>query len=472
MNTECTQKTFVFQGLGRREMTAKFDGGTITSDSGGLLLREVEKKTGMIKQFSGCFKDYRKAELLEHSVYALVAQRVYGLALGYEDVNDHDELRMDPMMGILANVKDPTGQWRRRPEDKGKPIAGKSTLNRLELTQADTGPDHRYKKVVMDFEAVDRLLVDVFLKSHDPQPEQIILDVDATDDPLHGNQEGGFFHGYYREYCYLPLYIFCDDHLLCARLRPANIDGAEGALDELQRIIGQIRAQWPEVSIIIRGDSGFCRDPIMTWCEAEGIDYVLGMAKNARLERILAPTMDEAKVAYEQRGQASRIFHDFTYQTHKSWDCPRRVIGKAEYLAKGANPRFVVTSLSAEDQDARWIYEDVYCARGDMENRIKEQQLYLFADRTSTATLRANQIRLYFSSIAYLLMSGLRRLGLTQTEMAHAQCDTIRLKLLKIGGQIRITVRRIWISLAEGYPYQPLFKAIYANLQRVTPLRC
>jgi len=446
---------------------ARFDGGRITSDGGGLLLREVERRTGVIRQFAACFTDHRDPRLIEHHVEELVGQRVYGLALGYEDLNDHDELRRDPLLATLVGKVAPTGAHRLRDRDAGEALAGKSTLNRLELTTADAGPTSRYKKIVIDGAAVDRLFVNVFLHAFREAPRQIVLDLDATDDPLHGNQEGRFFHGFYGNYCYLPLYIFCGEFLLCARLRRSNIDASSGTVDELQRIVGQIRATWPSVRIIIRADSGFAREEIMTWCEAQAVDYVLGLAKNTRLKRALSKELREAKREHAQTGAPARVFKDFTYKTRKSWSRRRRVVGKAEHLSGGPNPRFVVTSIPKDDTDARALYEDVYCARGDMENRIKEQQLGLFADRTSTATMRANQIRLWLSSVAYVLLHALRRLGLQGTTLAKAQCDTIRLKLLKIGAQVRVTVRKIWVSLASGSPYATIFEKTYLNLLAV-----
>jgi DDE family transposase len=404
---------------------------------------------------------------IEHSVLELVGQRVYGLALGYEDLNDHDELRRDPLLATLVGKVDPTGAHRLRERDAGKALAGKSTLNRLELTTADASSASRYKKIVIDGTAVDRLFVNVFLHAFREVPRQIVLDLDATDDPLHGNQEGRFFHGFYGNYCYLPLYIFCGEFLLCARLRRSNIDASSGTVDELQRIVTQIRAAWPRVQIIIRADSGFAREEIMAWCEAQAVDYVLGLAKNTRLKRALSKELREAKREHAQTGAPARVFKDFTYKTRKSWSRRRRVVGKAEYLSGGPNPRFVVTSILKEDTDARALYEDVYCARGDMENRIKEQQLGLFADRTSTATMRANQIRLWLSSVAYVLLHALRRLGLQGTTLARAQCHTIRLKLLKIGAQVRVTVRKIWVSLASGSPYATTFEQTYLNLLAV-----
>jgi len=353
-----------------------------------------------------------------------------------------------------------------REQDRGHPLAGSSTLNRLELSTPETAPDDRYKKIAADPDALDRLLVDVFLESHQKPPREIWLDLDATDDPLHGHQEGRFFHGYYRCYCYLPLYIFCGEHLLCARLRPSNQDAAAGSVDELERIVTQIRQRWPKTRIVIRGDAGFCREAIMAWCEANDVRYVLGLARNKRLQRALGKEMEEARAAHERTGKPARRFRDFRYKTRKSWSRERRVVGKAEYLPNKANPRFVVTNLTARDANAKRLYERLYCARGDMENRIKEQQLGLFADRTSTATMRANQLRLYFSSFAYVLMQGLRRLGLAGTAHARAQSTTIRLKLLKIGARIRITVRKVWLSFSEAYPYADDIAAILANIRR------
>ena len=468
MTTQCIQTEFGFQALQQRDVVARFDGGDITSDAGGLLLREVDRGVGIVRRLAACFTDYRRAERVEHRVEELIAQRIYGLALGYEDLNDHDQLRQDPLIAVLTGKAEPKGTDRRRARDEGKAGAGKSTLNRLELTPAEADHKARYKKIVMKEGALDRLLVDLFVEAHAEEPAQIVLDLDATDDPLHGNQEGRFFHGYYRHYCYLPLYIFCGEFLLCARLRPSNIDASAGALEEVQRIVAQIRQSWPPVQIVLRGDGGFSRDAIMTWCEANQVDYVFGLAKNKRLNKIIGRQLHEAQQQYEQTKKAARVFAEFRYQTRKSWHAERRVVAKAEHLDKGANPRFVVSSLSVEQREARALYEELYCGRGEMENRIKEQQLALFADRTSTSLLRSNQLRLYFSSFAYCLLQALRRLGLRGTEMAQAQCQTIRLKLLKIGAQIRITVRKVWVSLAGGYPYAALFTQVYGNLRPAT----
>ena len=469
--TQCTQATFDFHRVGRRIVQAGFDGGRITSDGGALLLREVERRTGIIARTAACFKDFRAPGAIEHTLGSLVAQRVYGLALGYEDLNDHDQLRADPLLAVLAECADPTGSERRRAQDKGCALAGKSTLNRLELSPADANADSRYKKIVYDEHAFENLFVDLFLDSDQTPPEQIVLDVDATDDPIHGHQEGHFFHGYYKSYCYLPLYIFCGEQLLCAKLRTSDRDAADGTLEETQRIVARIRARWPNVKIILRGDSGFCRDALMTWCEENGVQYVFGLARNKRLEKELGDDLEAARIWWALTNHAARFFRDFTYQTHDSWSCQRRVVGKAEYLDKGANPRFVVTNIPMQEMGARSLYEDFYCARGNMENRIKEQQMYLFADRTSAATMRANQLRLWFSSVAYTLLQTLRREGLKGTTMAKAQCGTIRLKLLKIGALVKVTVRRVVIAMAAGCPYQKIFEQAYRALQGL-PLRC
>ena len=464
MRTECNPNQLEFHALGRRSVVGRFDGGRITSDGGGLLLREVDARIGLMERLTQCFDDHRRPELIEHSVRTLLAQRIYGLALGYEDLNDHDVLRADSLLAMLVGKQDLTGQQRLRDRDKGCPLAGSSTLNRLELSEPARAAGNRYKRIAADPQAMDKLLVDLFIESHKKAPREIWLDLDATDDPLHGHQEGRFFHGYYKCYCYLPLYIFCGEQPLCARLRTSNQDASAGSVEELQRIVTQIRAHWPKTQIIIRGDSGFCREAIMRWCEENQESYLLGLARNARLVRAIGGQLQEAHDKYRRSGNPARCFRDFHYRTRKSWSCSRRVIGKAEHLAKGSNPRFVVTNLPPHRAGAKRLYEKLYCARGDMENRIKEQQLDLFADRTSTGTMRANQLRLYFASFAYVLMQGLRRLGLQRTNLARAQSGTIRLKLLKIGARLKITVRKVWLSFSETYPYQSEFAQICRNL--------
>jgi hypothetical protein len=468
--TECNGEQLEFHGLGRRAVVGRFDGGAISSDGGALLLGEVEAKTRIIERFAQQFVDHRNPELIEHTVRELIGQRVLALALGYEDLNDHDRLRLDPLLAAAVGKLDPTGAKRLRERDRGKALASSSTLNRLELTPAEACSEARYKKITADCAGIDALMVNLALDAHREAPEQIWLDLDATDDPLHGTQEGRFFHGYYGHYCYLPLYIFWGEALLCARLRPSNIDASAGSVEELTRIVAQIRQRWPGVQIIIRGDSGFCREEIMAWCEANGVDFVLGLAKNDRLNALSLTARCEAQQRFLETERASRVFDEFPYRTRESWSRARRVIVKAEHLAKGANPRYVVTSLSTETADAKTLYEDLYCARGDMENRIKEQQLDLFADRTSTHTLRANQIRLYFSALAYILLCALRRLGLQDSELARAQCGTIRTRLLKLGAQVRVSVRRVWVSFSESFPAQELFIQALRRIQAAAAL--
>ena len=470
MATQCNAEKLAFHELDSREVVGRFDGGEITSDAGGVLLREVEKRTGILSRMSGWFEDHRAPERIEHTVESLVKQRVMGLCLGYEDLNDHDELCRDRMLALMCESEDVNGQRRRRESDRGKPLAGKSTLNRMELS-AEQDRHRRYRKIEADTAGLDALLVDVFLEAHEGDaPIEVVLDVDATDDPLHGEQEGRFFHGYYKSYCYLPLYIFCGHHLLCARLRTADEDAAQGVVEELEGIVGRIRAQWPGVGVVVRGDSGFCRDELMKWCEDADVEYVLGLAKNPRLTRMIVEEMAEARRLHEASGESERVFAELRYRTRETWSCERRVVAKAEHMSGGENPRFIVTSFSEERWAGRELYEQGYCGRGEMENRIKEQQLNLFADRTSSHQMQANQMRLYFASFAYVLMHALRRLGLEGTELARAQCGTIREKVLKIGAQIRVSVRKVWLSMSESYPRAVLFRAVLARLEAI-PIR-
>lgn len=452
--TECNQSSLGFQACGSREIVARFDGGTISSDGGALLLRQTDQRLNLLPRLGECFLDGRDPERVEHTIEEMVSQRVYGLALGYEDVNDHEQLRRDPLMSVLAGR-----------EELERPLAGKSTLNRLELGD---GREDRYKKITFWKQGLDELLVKVFIESQAKAPKEIVLDVDTTDLPLHGEQEGRFFHGYYDSYCYLPLYIFCGEHVLCARLRPADRDAYAGSLVEIQRLVEQLRQAWPEVRIILRADSGFCRNELMSWCEAHEVDYVLGLARNQRLRRIIGREMWKASEQQKSTGQAARVFTEFEYGAKKTkkggWDRERRVVAKAEQIEGKENPRFVVTSLRSEAWVAQALYEKLYCGRGDMENRIKEQ-LSLFADRMSAETMRANQLRLYFSVMAYVLVSGLRRLGLKATELAQAQVTTIRTRLLKIGARVRVTVRKVWVSMASSYPWQRLYRQVWENLR-------
>ena len=455
MQTQCTAELFEFEAVGQRAVQSAFDGGEITSDAGVLLLSGLDRALGLIDRFAGCFDDHRNADYIEHTVRTLVGQRVLGLALGYEDLIDHEALRRDVVLAAAL------GKLQARRSDC-EALAGKSTLNRLEHAPQDAR--ERYRRIGHRAEAIEGLFVDVFLDAHEKAPEQIILDFDATDDPLHGDQEGRFFHGYYGHYCYLPLYVFCGRHLLVAKLRRANIDGAAGSVEELERVVAQIRARWARVRIIVRADSGFCREALMSWCEAHAVDYVLGLAKNARLTQEIEAELAEAARACASAGRAVRRFKNFVYQTRQSWSRARRVVGKAEHLPEGANPRFIVTSLPAAQWPAQALYEQLYCARGEMENRIKECQLDLFADRTSTAMMRANQLRLWFSSMAYVLMNRLREAALQGTAFANATVGTIRLKLLKIGAWVRVSVRRVRVAMASGCPYQQEFAHAYAAI--------
>ena len=405
-----------------------------------------------MKRVAACFIDTREPERVEHALGELLAQRIYALALGYEDVNDHEELRHDPLLAVVAGKR-----------ALQEPLAGKSTLNRLELTPEGEPHRQRYHKISYCREALDELLVAIFLEAYPKPPAEIVLDLDVTDMPLHGQQEARFFHGYYGHYCYLPLYIFCGEHLLCARLRPSDQDASAGSVAEVQRIVQQIRQQWPGVRIVLRGDSGFCREELMAWCEKHRVDYVLGLARNQRLHHHIARQLRQAKQEQQRTAKAARVFSEFSYRTRKSWSRSRRVVAKAEYLEKGENPRFVVTSLEAQGWPAQKLYERLYCARGEMENRIKEQ-LSLFSDRLSTETMRANQLRLYFSSFAYVLVHALRRLALAGTEWAAAQVQTIRLRLLKIAAEVRLSARRIWVRYARAYPWKAIFTAACAAL--------
>jgi len=454
MQTDCIPDLFGFEPVEGRSVVAAFDGGSITSDAGAMLLGATDRAIGLIDRFAACFRDFRCPGLIEHEVKTLIGQRVFGLALGYEDLIDHDQLRHDPMMAILA------GTLKARREDCA-PVAGKSTLNRLELSRPEPT---RYHKISHDGAMIETLLVDLFLEAHCRPPKQIVLDVDATDDPLHGHQEGRFFHGYYDGYCYLPLYVFCGRHLLAAKLRKADIDASAGALEEIARIVAQIRARWPDARILLRADSGFAREALMAWCEMNRVDYLFGLARNPRLAAMIENELAAAKSAAEASGKSARRFKEFPWSTLDSWSRERRVVAKAEWTQGEANPRFVVTSLKPEEAGARWLYEKLYCARGDMENRIKECQLDLFADRTSAATMRANQLRLWFASFAYVLLCALRRIALKHTQFAKANCATIRLKLIKIGALVRVSVRRIKLAMASSFPNQREYRIAHARL--------
>jgi Transposase DDE domain group 1 len=458
MPTQCSPDLFDFAPVAGRRVVAAFDGGAVTSDAGALLLGAADRAIRLVERFAACFQDDRSADRVEHRLETLIGQRVFGIALGYEDIVDHDRLRHDPILAVLA------GRLAARRADCA-PLAGKSTLNRLEHAPAAAGPT-RYHRIGHDPAAIERLLVELFLDAHATAPKRIVLDLDATDGPLHGHQEGRFFHGYYDGYCYRPLYVFCGRHLLAAKLRRSNIDASAGAVEEVERIVGQIRARWPRVQILLRADSGFAREALMAWCEEDRVDYVFGLARNERLVGAIATALAAAEAEARASGGPARRFADFLWSTRASWSRRRRVVAKAEHLPKGANPRFVVTSLTAGEIQARTLYEVLYCARGEVENRIKEQQLDLFADRTSAATMRANQPRLWFASLAYVLLAALRRIGLRHTQFADATAGTLRRALLKIGAQVRISVRRIRVAMASAFPYQSEYRLAHLRLWR------
>src|SRR5438132_1657452 len=464
MRTECSADLFGFAPIEGRAVVAAFDGGMMTSEAGAMLLGAADRTIGLVARFAGCFTDHRAADLVEHPVASLVGQRVFGIALGYEDLIDHDQLRHDPVMAVLG------GKLQAKRSDCA-PLAGKSTLNRLELSRAEPS---RYHKISYDTALIEAVFVDVFLDAHAVPPPQITLDLDATDDPLHGHQEGRFFHGYYDNYCYLPLYVFCGRHLLAAKLRQANIDGSAGSVEEVARVVARIRQRWPAVRLLLRADSGFAREALMAWCEDNAVDYLFGLARNSRLVEEIKGELAEAAEQSRQTGKPARRFKDFMWTTRDSWSRERRVVAKAEWTEGAANPRFVVTSLSREEHEPRHLYEKLYCARGEMENRIKECQLDLYADRTSAKTMRANQLRLWFAAIAYALICALPhgsspwaegpRIGLAHTQFARASCGTIRLKLLKIGALVRTSVRRIKLAMPSAFPYQAEYLAAHAAL--------
>jgi hypothetical protein len=446
---------FGFAPVEGREVVAAFDGGAITSDAGALLLRATDGAVDLMRRLTACFCDARKQELIEHEVVTLISQRVFAIALGYEDLNDHDQLRKDPVMAVLA------GKLAARRQDC-EPVAGKSTLNRLELSRPEPT---RYHKISHDPAAIESLFVSLFLEAHKRPPREIILDLDATDDPVHGEQEGRFFRGYYDHYCYLPLYVFCGRHLLAAKLRPGSADAASGAVEEIARIVAQIRCRWPKVRILLRGDSGFAREELMAWCEANHVHFLFGLQQNSRLNAAIVRELARAEAKSRRSGRAARFFKDFMWMTvRETWSRRRRVVGKAEFTIEGANPRYVVTSLRRAQCKTKYLYQKLYCARGEMENRIKECQLDLYADRTSTATMRANQLRLWFASFAYVLLCGLRRIALHHTKFANATCGTIRIQLLKIGALVRISVRRIKFAMASGCPAASIWDRAAARL--------
>ena len=441
----------------------------MSNDGGALLLGAADRALDLTGRLADCFDDYRNPDRCEHSVQALIAQRLFGIALGYEDLTDHDTLRDDSLVALAVGCADVTGQSRKRERDKGHPLAGSSTLNRFELGTPEQAAEDRYKRIVGDPQKLDWLLVQLYIEMQPEVPEQIVLDVDSSDDPLYGQQEGRYFHGYYDCYCYLPLYVTCGRHVLSGQLRTADVDPAEGAVAELERIVGQIRQSWPQVRVIVRGDAGFCREDLMAWCERQQqVDYVFGLAQNARLKQGMQQQRERSRRRGLASGQKSRRYRDFRYRTQASWSRARRVVGKAEWLPgelRNNNLRFVVTSLAKAEWGTRELYEQLYCARGEMENRIKEQQLDLFADRTSATALRANQLRLHWALFTAALLERIRSGALAGTELAQAQFGTIRVLLLKVAASVRVSVRRIRVSLSSLFRRQALFAHCLARLK-------
>lgn len=456
MPTQCNGEQLNFEGFAGRKVVGSFDGGAVTTNGGGVLLRAADKALGLTGKVAACFRDGRAPDQIVHKLETLIGQRVHGIALGYEDINDHDELRHDPVLGLLSDTLAP------KRADTAV-LAGKSTLQRLETASASG--DARYHKFEVDEAAMADVFLSIYVAAHKTPPKRIILDLDATDDPIHGHQEGGFYHGYYRCHCYLPLYIFDGRHLLVAKLRKADIDAASGSKEEIRRIVDYVRNAWPDVEIWLRADSGFARDDLMLWCEENNVEYVFGLARNKRLQSMISEEAELAKALHEETGKAARTFKELNYRTLKSWSASRRVVAKAEHLAKGANPRFIVTSLPLDEIEGQHLYEQIYCARGEMENRIKECQLDLLADRTSAASMRANQLRLWFASLAYVLIDAVRRIGLVGTGMARATCGSVRLKLLKIGAVMTVSVRRIKIAFASACPAQNIMTIAHERIR-------
>lgn len=442
MLTECMQTELDLGRSVAANLGGAFDGGAITSNGGVALLAGGDCNLRLAERLAACFTDLRVADAIKHTLPDLLRQRLFGLALGYEDLIDHDALRFDPALSVVL-------------DKPGGTLAGKSTLNRLEHA-GKIGQD-RHHKLDHDPAAIECLFVELFLDAHREPPVRIVIDLDATDDPLYGEQEGRHFHGYYDCYCYLPLYIFCGRDLLAAKLRSSAKEAADGATEEVARIVGHIRERWPMTTIVIRAGSGYCRDDLMNWCEANGVQYVLGLAGNERLVAKIAPEMKAAAHKSKRTGQAARVFADFSWRTRKSWSAERRFIGKAEFTNGSANPRFIVTNVHPAYGSARFLYEHIYCQRGDMENRLKECQGDLFADRTPTPTMRANQLRLWLSSLGYVLMCAVRRIGLTGTKMERATCGTIRLALLKLGARVTGSVRRVKLAFASSCPVTEVF---------------
>jgi hypothetical protein len=467
--TKSQPGTYQFGQIGRRQVTADFSGGQMTSDGGLVLIAQLDQHYRITQRLAQCFEDHRDIKRVQHSLSDLVAQRVYGLVQGYEDLNDHDCLRTDPMFGIAMGKLESQ-------HPRCAALAGKSTLNRLEQAKnpKDFNSQDRYLRVAVKPRAIEQLLIDLCFDLSGKAPKSIFIDLDVTDDPVHGQQEQAFFNGYYEHECYAPLLIFCGHHLLAAKLRPSNVDPAAGALEELQRIIPQIQQRWSKTQIIVRGDSAYARDEIMSWCEEHGVDYVLGLPSNERLLRMTCELEGKAQAEFERCQtvepplRSTPWFRSLHYRTLDSWSQYRRVVCKLTYGINGAKRRFVVTSLPSCQVIPSSLYTEYYCQRGDMENRIKEHQLDLFSDRTSAHAFDSNQLRLWFSSVAYTLMQALRQHCLSQTELATAQLGTIRTKLLKLGAQVRISVRRVLIAISSACPFQTVFATAYSQLQALS----
>ena len=458
----------LFPELTSLPVTVDFDAGHVSSDGGAVLLGRLDRSCGYLQRFAAGFTDHRDAALIEHTLLELLRQRTYALALGYEDLNDHDRLCADPLLAGVCGKKDPRGQDRLRPRDKGKPLCGKSTLNRLELTPPDATASARYKKIAGQPEALEDFFIAEYVRSLPKDTTAVTLDLDATDDPLHGDQEGKFFHGYHGHCCYLPLYIFAGDWPVLAWLRPSDRDASHGAVEKVQNIAAALRQRFPKIKIRLRADSGFCRDALLAWCELHEVNYLLGLARNAVLERKLSAGLEKARQLSEaSAGQPARVFVEMTCRA-ETWHAPRWVIGQAEWTQGEASPRFLITNENPLGFDARELYEKDFCGRGDMENRVKEQPQDLFADRTSTGTMDGNQLRPWFSTLAYLLLNQLRRAGLSGTQLARATCGTIRLRLLKIGAVVRVSVRRVWASLSSACPRRELFALVAGRITSAT----
>ena len=443
-------------------MAVDFSGGHLSSDGGAVLLRQVDQSIGLSRLLAGCFVDGRDARFVEHEVCELVAQRLNALALGYEDLNDHADLRRDPLLALAANKLDPLGVTRRSEADRGRALAAPATLQRMETAIDHAGS--RYHRLAAQPGLMRELLLRQGVRTLDKDARTVIIDFDATDARLHGGQEGRFFHGYYGDYCYLPLLAYIGAVPVWAELRTADGDAARGTVEALAQIVLEIRGRCPHARILVRGDSGFCREELMAWCEVHGVQYVLGLARNARLLALLGPALVRARERACLCGGRTREFAELTYRTLDSWSCARRVIGKAEILGDKDNPRFIVTNVEVGDHPAAPLYEEVYCGRGDMENAVKEHQLDLFGERLSCEGFASNEVRLLLASFAQLLLERLRAIGLKGTALAAATAGTIRVQLLKIAAQVTVSVRRVHVRLASAFARHDAFARAHTQL--------